>query len=139
MLDRQQNAAGRFSAGCITTEDLPSIRRLMLAVLQDALECLSNDATNAAGLNTRKRAQEAADWLTDMNEREVFSFKSVCEVLGLNAAAVRKVLIDSPTSGLRMPGRSPVVREPAKLSLTPHRERIPGMRRARSNGPSFKE
>jgi hypothetical protein len=106
----QQNARGGFYDAWSSTETLPAIRRLMLAVLQDALECLANEATDAGGLNTRKCAQEAADWVTDMNQREVFSFKSVCEVLGLNAAALGEALIESLTSGLRMPRRSTVAR-----------------------------
>jgi hypothetical protein len=129
MFDRQQNAAGHFSAGRITNDDLPSIRRLMLAVLQDALDCLASGGTCARGPNARRCARrEAADWVKDMNEREVFSFKSVCEVLGFDAAAVRKALIELPASGLPMPRRAPVAREPVKLSINPYRKRTPSVR-----------
>ncbi|MBV8451512.1 MAG: hypothetical protein JOZ29_04475 [Deltaproteobacteria bacterium] len=112
----------------------------MLAVLHDALGCLAGRAIYTGGLNARRSVQEAADWIADMNEREVFSFNSVCDVLGLDAAAVRKVLIERPISGLRMSRRSPVAREPVKLSLAANRKRSPSMRRAQAvnNRASFK-
>jgi hypothetical protein len=118
-------------------QDLSSIKRLMLAVLQDALECLKGCATG--GSNARKSAQEASDWFADMNEREVFSFNSVCYVLGLDAAAVRKALIEWPTSGLRLSRRSPVARESIKLSLAPYRKRSPSVHGMVNNRTSLRE
>jgi hypothetical protein len=132
MIDRQQDTAGQFWAGWNTNEDLPSIKRLMLAVLQDALQCLASGATHAGGLETPRCAQEAADWFADINEREVFSFNSVCAVLGLDPAPLRRALIEWPTSGLRMSRRTPVAREPGKLSVAPYRKRTPNLRMCRS-------
>jgi hypothetical protein len=126
----QQNTPGRIYGGWSASEDLPSIKRLMLAVLQDALECLAGRAIRTGGLNTHRSAQEAADWIADLNEREPFSFNSICDVLGLDAAAVREALIEWPSSGLRMPHRSPVAREPVKLSLAAYRKRRPSVRRS---------
>jgi len=125
----QQNTPGRIYDVWRESEDLPSIKRLMLAVLQDALECLAGRASDTRGLSTRRSAQEAADWIADLNEREAFSFNSICDVLGLDAAAVREALIESPISGLRIPHRSPVAREPVKLSLAAYRKRRPSVRR----------
>ena len=134
----QQNMPGQFHDGWSSNEDLLSIRRLMLAILQDALECLAGCAVRPGGLNTRTSAQDAALWIADTNEREIFSFNSVCYVLGLDAAAVRKALIDLPISGLRMLRRSPVAREPVKLSLAAYRKRDPNMRRAANSRASSK-
>ena len=112
MSGSQQDAPGRFYGWWSSNEDLLSIKRLMLAVLQDALECLAGRAVHTRGLNTCRSAQDAAKWVADTNETEIFSFNSVCELLGLDAAAVRKALIELPISGLRMSRRSPVTREP---------------------------
>jgi hypothetical protein len=89
-----------FYGGWSASEDLPSIKRLMLAVLQDALECFAGRTACTRGLTTRRSAQEAADWVADTNYIEVFSFNSVCEVLGLDAAAVRRAFIEWPSFGL---------------------------------------
>src|SRR5215469_9133027 len=134
----QQNTPGRFYGGGSSNEDLPSIKRLMLAVLQDALECLAGGANYPGGLNTHRSAQDAAMWVADTNERDIFSFNSVCDVLGLDAAAVRKALIEMPISGLRMMRRSPVTREPIKLSLAAYRKRGPSARREVNNRASSK-
>jgi hypothetical protein len=123
----QLNLPGRCHRGWDAAEDLPSIKRLMLAVLRDALECLAGRASYREGSNANRSVEEAAGWIADTNEREVFSFNSVCYVLGLDAAAVRKALIDWPATGLRMSRRSPVAREPVKLSLAPYRKRSPSI------------
>jgi hypothetical protein len=110
----------------------------MLAIFQDALGCLAGRAVYSGGLNTRRSAQEAADWVADMNDSEVFSFNSVCDVLGLDDAVVRKAIIAGPVSGLRMPRRSPVTREAVKLSLGAYRQRSPSVHRTVNNRTSFK-
>jgi hypothetical protein len=89
-------------------------------------------------LNTHRSAQEAADWVTDMNDSEVFSFNSVCDVLGLDATAVRKALFGWPVSGLRMSRRSPVTREAIKLSVGAYRQRNPSVHRTVNNRASYK-
>ena len=67
-------------------------RRLMLAILQDAVSCFQ------AGLVTRsKRKQalcrEAEEWIFD-NEREwPFSFENLCEALDLDARYILKGLL----------------------------------------------
>jgi hypothetical protein len=110
----------------------------MMAIFQDAVACLAGRAMYSGRLNTRRSAQEAADWVADMNDSEVFSFNSVCDVLGLDAAAVRKALIEWPVSGLRMSRRSPVTREAVELSLGAYRKRSPSVHRTVNNRISFK-
>ena len=120
-----------------SSEDLSSIKRLMLAVLQDALECLAGRAVCTAGSDTRRKLREAADWVADNNETEVFSFNSVCEVLGVDAAAVRKALIEWRRSGVRVSRRSPVMRGSGKLSRTPIRKRSSSAHRTVDNQASI--
>jgi hypothetical protein len=138
MSDPRRTTPGGFDGERNSSEDLPSIKRLMLAVFQDALECLAGRAGYSGGLNTRRSAQEAADWVADMNDSEVFSFNSVCDVLGLDAAAVRKALIEWLASGLRMPRRSHVTREAVKLSPGAYRQRSSSVHRTVNNRASFK-
>ena len=107
----------------------------MLAVLRDALECLSGRPTGTGGLDARRSAQEAAQWVTDTNEKDLFSFNSVCDVLGLDPAAVRKALMEWPISDLRIPRRSPVTGEAVKLSLAAYRKRILSVRGIDNRAP----
>jgi hypothetical protein len=109
-----------------------------LAVFQNTLECLASRAMSSGGLRTRRSVQEAADWAADMNDSEVFSFNSVCDVLGLDAAAVGKAHIEWPVSGLRVSRRSPVTREVVKLSLGAYQQRSPSVHRTVNIRTSFK-
>ena len=46
--------------------------------------------------------------LRALNDREIFSFNSVCDPLGINPVVLRKSLRDSQRSGRRLARRSPV-------------------------------
>jgi len=63
-------------------------QRLMIAVVQDAIECI--DKYRFA---TDRRGQQAFDevtqWLGAKETDWPYSFESICEVLGLDAKAVR--------------------------------------------------
>jgi hypothetical protein len=90
------------------------IRRLMLAMLRDALVCIAN-RPGTGGFATHKAAREALAWIEDTNDREIFSFNSICDSLGINPDALRKSLADWQRSGRRLARRSPVKRESAIL------------------------
>jgi hypothetical protein len=67
------------------------IKRLMLAVLEDAMRCYQTCA------NSRSRAQrrlfvEAEGWLMDRRADGPFAFDTVCETLGINASCLREGL-----------------------------------------------
>jgi hypothetical protein len=57
-------------------------RRLMLAVLEDALRCLQ---THAASRNPvhRKAFGEAEIWILDRKARGLFAFETICETLAI--------------------------------------------------------
>jgi hypothetical protein len=59
-------------------------RRLMLAVLEDAVACYQKyaDATRPRG---RRLFQEAAEWFTEDPSGWPFSFGSICAVLGIDS------------------------------------------------------
>jgi len=88
-------------------ETTEPIRRLMLAMLRDALACIAT-RPGTRGFATRKAAREALAWMEDTNDREIFSFNSVCDSLGINPDALRKSLDEWQRSGRRLARRSPV-------------------------------
>jgi hypothetical protein len=66
--------------------------RLMLAVLQDAVECFQKHAL-AQYAWEKKLFQEAQDWILDKNTDWSFSFENICETLKLNPDYIRRGLM----------------------------------------------
>ena len=58
-------------------------RRLMLAVLEDAVSCFQKYAGSARPRG-RRLFQEAEEWFLDEDGSWVFSFEAICTVLGIN-------------------------------------------------------
>jgi hypothetical protein len=67
-------------------------KRLMLAVLEDAIHCFQDHLLAASG-RKRRVFKEAQDWIAEMSADSIFSFENVCETLGLNPAYVRQGLL----------------------------------------------
>ena len=65
--------------------------RLMLAVLEDAINCLQKYRDNPQPQGQRLY-REAKRWLMDSGMDWTFSFERICEVLGLDSDYVRKGL-----------------------------------------------
>lgn len=63
-------------------------RKLMLAVLEDAIICLQR-YRNAKSGKHRRWYQEAVVWVSDENDYGVFSFENVCAACGLDAEYLR--------------------------------------------------
>jgi hypothetical protein len=93
-------------------DDAP-LRRLMLAVLRDALACLSSGASGSARAPLRKEAYEAAEWIGNRTDESLFSFNCVCETLSIHPDALRESLDDWLASGPRLTRRSPVIPDAA--------------------------
>jgi hypothetical protein len=66
--------------------------RLMLAVLQDAVDCFQEHVL-AQYVWEKKLFQEAEDWIFDKNTDWPFSFENICETLQLNPDYVRRGLL----------------------------------------------
>jgi hypothetical protein len=67
-------------------------RRLMVAILEDAVSCLARDPRSCAR-QQRKAFEEAHSWVNAQDGEEwVFSFNNVCEMLGFNPAFLRRGL-----------------------------------------------
>jgi hypothetical protein len=75
-----------------STDATMPIRRLMLAVLTDALDCLSGRAIDARGRARQQEANRAAEWVALDSDMYLFSFNSVCGTLGIDSDALREAL-----------------------------------------------
>ena len=67
-------------------------KRLMLAILEDAVDCFQNNVFPQS-LKGRRLFQEAEKWVVEVDGDWVFSFENVCETLELNPAYVRQGLL----------------------------------------------
>ena len=67
-------------------------KRLMLAILQDAIDCFQK---YMFARNDRGRAifDETEQWIMEENADWLFSFEGICEVLGFNPEYIRKGLL----------------------------------------------
>ena len=66
--------------------------RLMLAVLQDAVECFQENVLSQQPWE-KKLFQEAENWVLAKNTDWLFSFESICETLQLHPDYIRRGLL----------------------------------------------
>ena len=64
-------------------------KRLMLAVLQDALDCYQKYAFAKDGPGQQMFA-DADEWIADEDRGWYFSFENICEILEINPAYLRQ-------------------------------------------------
>jgi hypothetical protein len=80
-------------------------KRLMLALLEDAINCYQ-DTMLSRRPKKRRLFEETEKWILEVGGDWIFSFDSVCETLGLNPDYVRQGLLrwkERIQSGLRRP------------------------------------
>src|SRR3989337_1115251 len=67
-------------------------KRLMIAILKDAVECLDKyrSARNSAG---RSHYENALEWVQDKGTDWLFSFTNICDLLGFDPDYLREVLL----------------------------------------------
>ena len=67
-------------------------RRLMIAILKDAVECLEKyrGAKSSAG---RALYENAVEWIEDKNMGWLFSFSNICDLLEFDPEYLRKFLL----------------------------------------------
>src|SRR5215510_15536760 len=80
-------------------------KRLMLAILQDAIACLEKGLFRTSRHGSRP-AYEAAQWIAQRDRTWLFSFESICDNLNLDAEALRQQLLRKEWRRL-MVGRRP--------------------------------
>ena len=66
-------------------------KRLMLAVLQDAIDCFRDNHRAPCG-KSKLLYDETQDWIFGTNDF-VFGFENICSVLGFNPEYIRKGLM----------------------------------------------
>ena len=71
--------------------EVGSERKLMLAILQDAVECYQRNIF-ARDPHGKNELAEARSWIESREHRWVFSFENICGVLGIDADYVRDAL-----------------------------------------------
>jgi hypothetical protein len=109
------------------------LKRLMMAVLQDAIRCVQKGARAKSGSKQRYLC-EVQEWVFGENGEGPFAFQSVCEILEIAPQYLRKGLAEwlrrradgSPESGL---GRRTPVLVSGRITLSPER---PPDRRSRA-------
>jgi len=69
-------------------------KRLMLAILEDAINCYQDNLLAKRGREGRLFT-EAEEWILEKGSDWIFSFKNICETLGFNPEYVRKGLLQS--------------------------------------------
>ena len=86
-LDLEPVLPAQWSSG--DRASLQPAKRLMLAVLTDALELVLQDPAPASA----RRAffqRRAADWIYNDDRHWLFSFRNICETLGIDAKRLRR-------------------------------------------------
>jgi hypothetical protein len=67
-------------------------KRLMLAILEDAINCYQDNLLAKRG-SARRLFTEAEEWILEKNSDWIFSFKNICETLGFDPEYVRQGLL----------------------------------------------
>ena len=67
-------------------------KRLMIAILKDAVECLEKYRGTRSGPG-RSQYQNAIEWVEDTGTDWLFSFTNICDLLGFDPHYLREVLL----------------------------------------------
>lgn len=78
----------------------------MLAILEDAINCYQDNYISRTG-KKKRFFDEVREWIVSADGDWVFSFEHVCDALGLNAAYIRRGLLQwKPNLGVVHAGES---------------------------------
>lgn len=116
------------------------IKRLMVAVLEDAMRCYQT-CGNARSSARRRLFAEAEAWIMDRRAEGPFAFETVCQTLGIEPDCLRKGLRHWRVQQLNghnprpLARRSPVTRE-GRISAPLRRRRRKAMQAALSTSGS---
>jgi hypothetical protein len=128
---------GQFNDLTRRPQQMDGETRLVLAVLEDAVRTYVKTANSRSGIRGNRLA-EVSSWF-DSRARYPFSFEYSCEVLGMNAAALRKRLAalrmkDFPAKQIHSVGRRQVMRPARYLPRKRSRAQLLCSTTFRSNG-----
>jgi len=82
----------QYFANLHKTVILEPEKRLMLAVLEDAVRCFQSNLF-AESIRGKRLFREAEEWIVGVGCDWVFSCENICETLGLDAAYLRQGLL----------------------------------------------
>ncbi|MGH7825275.1 MAG: hypothetical protein ACREQ7_08885 [Candidatus Binatia bacterium] len=74
------------------SRQLEGEKRLMIAILKDAVECLDKYRGTRSG-SGRSQYQNALEWVQDTGTDWLFSFINICDLLGFDPDYLREVLL----------------------------------------------
>ncbi len=74
------------------SRQLEGEKRLMIAVLKDAVECLEKYRSARSSVG-RSHYENAIDWIKDTDAEWLFSFTNICDLLGFDPDYMREVLL----------------------------------------------
>lgn len=84
-------------APAVEGDPLHAVKRLMVAVLEEAAACIA--ATGDRDVHVRRRRRDAARWLRSDDRSGLFSFASICDTLGIEPPAIRDhLLVEGPVA-----------------------------------------
>ena len=98
-------------------------RRLMLAVLSDAIECFQKYA-NATTRRGRKLFMNAESWISSRDASWPYSFEQICDVLNINANYLRLGLMQWRVQNDSGCSRRRRIREPLRYQYRVKHNRI---------------
>jgi hypothetical protein len=89
-----------YGAGGLSRK-LEGEKRLMIAILKDAVECLEKyrGARTSAG---RSHYENAIEWVKDTDTEWLFSFTNICDLLGFDPDYMREVLMKRENKHVRV-------------------------------------
>ena len=85
-------ALGEYCQTCPRNISLEPEMALMLAVLEEAISCFQRYVL-AQGGKGKRLFREAEQWIMEKDDKRLFSFENICEVLGLSPGFVRSGLL----------------------------------------------
>ena len=102
-----------YGSGGISRK-LEGEKRLMIAILKDAVECLEKYRGSRSSTG-RCHYQSAIEWVEENGTDWLFSFTNICDLLGFDPEYVRHVLLKRENQYVKQVGGSvysfPVLRE----------------------------
>jgi len=97
MRHHQAAAAAHAVSHLPSAKILTPEKRLMLAILRNAVACLKKGFTGSI-LHCSRPARETIEWIQHPGQEWVFSFEVICDALNLDAAALRQGLLGTGLS-----------------------------------------
>jgi hypothetical protein len=86
---------------------LEAEKKLMLAVLEDAISCFQDNHLARCG-RSKRLFDEAQRWIFEVKNDWIFGFENICSVLGFNPRYIRKGLVRWKEKKLSKQRRAPI-------------------------------